>query len=326
MATILESLTQVLSSSTAADVGKAVGLEPNLVTKGMGVVGPLLTSALANRASTPSGLSDVMKLLPADAGSSILGNLGGLLKGGAGAAVLSSIFGAGTSAIGGTLNRALGFNASSLLSFAGPLVLGLIAKRAKDSKLDANGVSNLLTTEAAEFQKTGGENARVVREALDAGRQAVQIQGKFSPQQWETVRLAPMAAATVVMLADKSGVVGAAKEISAAADVIADAKKTASPTSVVSLAFDHDFSVDDLSKFVKGRTRADAIAAVRDAIDAVERNSPADVPVFRQLVSDVATHVASASKEGGFLGIGGTLVSPAEQAAIDELRTAIGDR
>jgi hypothetical protein len=95
---------------------------------------------------------------------------------------------------------------------------------------------------------------------------------------------------------------------------------------VVSLAFDHDFSVDDLSKFVNGRPRADAIAAVRDAVEAVERNSPADAPVFRPLVSDVATRAASASKEGGSLGIGGTLVSPAEQTAIDELRTAIGDR
>jgi len=324
MASILESLNQAMSSSAAADVGKAVGLKPDLVTKGMSIVGPLMTAALANKASTPGGLTDLMKMLPTDGGSSILGGLANLVKAGGGAGVLSSILGSGTSAVGGTLNRSLGFNVSSLLSIAGPLLLGLIAKKTKESNLDAAGVSNLLSSEVAEFQKTGGESARVVREALDAGRQATQLQGKFSAQQWETVRLAPMAAASVVMLADKSGVVGAAKEINAAVDVITDAKKTASPTSVVSIAFDHDYSVDDLSKFVKGRTRADAIAAVREAIDAVERNSPSDAPVFRRLVTDVATHVASASKEGGFLGIGGTLVSPAEQAAIDELRTAIG--
>jgi len=34
--------------------------------------------------------------------------------------------------------------------------------------------------------------------------------------------------------------------------------------------------------------------------------------------------VAEASKEGGFLGIGGTRVSAQEQQAIDEIRAAVG--
>jgi hypothetical protein len=34
--------------------------------------------------------------------------------------------------------------------------------------------------------------------------------------------------------------------------------------------------------------------------------------------------VAEASKEGGFLGIGGTRVSAQEQQALDEIRAAVG--
>jgi hypothetical protein len=47
---------------------------------------------------------------------------------------------------------------------------------------------------------------------------------------------------------------------------------------------------------------------------------------YRQLVADVATKVATASKEGGILGFGGVAVSPAEQAALDQLRSVIGER
>jgi hypothetical protein len=130
----------------------------------------------------------------------------------------------------------------------------------------------------------------------------------------------------VVLMADKSGLIGAKKEISAATAAIEDAKKGSPPDSLLSLAFDQDFSVEEFSKFTTTRTPDDFLATVRDAVVVVERNSPADAPAYRRLVTDVATRVANASKEGGFLGIGGTTVSPAEQAALNQLRSAIGDR
>ena len=327
MASIFEGLTQLLSPSVTKDIGSAVGLNPDLVSKGLGVVGPLITSALASKASTAGGIADVMQMLPKDGTTSLLGNLAGLVGGGGtGAKLLNSVLGGGGGAIGNALDRSLGFKASSLLPIAAPLIMGLISKVAQDKKLDSTGVANLLSTEAAEFEKTGGATAQLVRDAVATGRQAADIKSKYSPVQWESVRLAPVAAAHVVMMADKSGVVGAAKEISAAASVIDDAKKSASPTSVLSLAFETEISPTELCKFAKGHTTADSLQTVREAIDLVERNSPADAPVFRRFVGDVADRVANASKEGGFLGIGGKLVSPSEQAALDQLHQAIGDR
>ena len=326
MASILDGLTQVLSSSVTQDIGKAVGLQPDLVSKGMGVVGPLITAALAQKASTAGGLADIMKVLPKDDTSSVLGNLAGLLKGGGSSALLSSIFGGGSNAVGNSLNRVLGFNASSLLNIAAPLVLGFIGKIAREKKLDSAGVANLLASEASEFEKSGSSAVQVVRDAVDTGRKAEDTKAKYSSVQWENVRLAPVAAAHLVMMADKSGPIGAAKEISAAAGVIADVRKQAAPTSVLSLAFETELSAEDLLKYAKDKSSADAIAIVRDAIEVVDRNNPADGQNFRQLVADVANKVANASKEGGILGIGGTVVSEGEQKALDQINSVTGRR
>jgi len=326
MSTILEGLTKALSSSATRDIAKAVGLKPELVTQGMAVVGPLIATALANKASTAGGAVDLMQLLPKGGTSSLLGNPANPVDGGTGDTAVSSILGSGAGAIGATLDRALGFKASSLLGFAAPLVLGLIGKIAGEKKLDPAGLAQLLAGDAADFEKTGSETARLVRLAVDAGHQAAHVKAKYTPVQWERVRLAPVAAAYVVMMADKSGPVGAMKEMRAANGAIDDAKKVASPTSVLSLAFDSDFSVEELSKFARGRTNADALRTVREAMEVVTRNSPADVSTYRRLVADVASQVASASREGGVLRFGGTHASASERAALDQLRSVIGDR
>jgi hypothetical protein len=248
------------------------------------------------------------------------------VKGGGASALVSSIFGGGSNAVATSLNRVLGFNASSLLSIATPLVLGFVGKIARDKKLDSTGVANLLASEAAEFEKSGSSAVGVVRDAVDTGRKAEDTKSKYSTVQWESLRLAPVAAAHLVMMADRSGPIGAAKEISAAAGVIDDARKQAAPTSVLSLAFETERSADELVKYAKSKSAADAIAMVREAIELVDRNSPADGPNFRQLVADVANKVANASKEGGILGIGGTLVSESEQKALDQINSVTGKR
>ena len=250
MPSILEDLSGLLSSSVTNDLGKAVGLKPDLVSKGIVVVGPLVTAALANKASTPSGQTELMQLLPKDGGTSILGNLATSVTGG-GNDALSAILGAGAGAIGTTLDRALGFRASALLPVVMPIILGLVSKANTEKNLGAGGIATLLGNEVATFQKTGGETARLVNDALEAGQRATEVRAKYSPVQWDTVRLAPVAAAHMVITADKSGPVGAIKEISAATGAIADAAKAASPASLLSLAFDHDFTVEELTKFTK---------------------------------------------------------------------------
>ena len=51
--------------------------------------------------------------------------------------------------------------------------------------------------------------------------------------------------------------------------------------------------------------------------------SPAEAAAYKATILAVAKAAAEASKEGGFLGIGGTLVSKDEQAALDQLGAAL---
>jgi hypothetical protein len=52
--------------------------------------------------------------------------------------------------------------------------------------------------------------------------------------------------------------------------------------------------------------------------------TPAETDSYKKFVMTVAQAVASAHKEGGFLGIGGKQVTDAENQALDEISSALG--
>jgi hypothetical protein len=56
----------------------------------------------------------------------------------------------------------------------------------------------------------------------------------------------------------------------------------------------------------------------------VEQKAPAEVDAYKSWLMAIAVQVANASKEGGFLGFGGTRVSGGEQAALERLATTLG--
>jgi Bacterial protein of unknown function (DUF937) len=324
--TLLESLAQSMGPDVVGQIGKVVGLDDNLVQKGMQVAGPLVTGALASKASTPSGLDSLMGLLPSGGTGSGLGSIiGALAKSGlTGVPSSSEVFGGGASAITGTINKALGFDAGSLLTMAAPMVLGLVSQAASSQKLDKSGVAQLLQNEQAAFERQGGATASLVRSALDAGKQAVATKASYPADVWTKLRLAPLAAAQVVMGASPSGAIGTLKEVSALGDAVTAVKTAAGPTSILSLAFDGDIT-DDEAKTL-GHDKAALLGTIKDAVDAVAARSPNEAQACRSFILDVATKVAESTKEGGFLGIGGTRVSDAEKAAIEEIRAAIGGR
>ena len=64
---------------------------------------------------------------------------------------------------------------------------------------------------------------------------------------------------------------------------------------------------------------------LREAIGILEaKATPAELDAYKRFVMTVAQAVASAHKEGGFLGIGGKQISDAENQALDEISTALG--
>src|SRR5262249_40676448 len=132
---------------------------------------------------------------------------------------------------------------------------------------------------------------------------------------------APVAAASLVMVASPSGLVGSVKELSALREAISSATKDATPSSLLGLAFDDTAEVKDEDVQKISQDQSALLGVLKDAMGAATKNPSAEAPGYRKMLVDVATQVAEASKEGGFLGIGGTLVSAQEQAAIDQIKS-----
>jgi hypothetical protein len=206
------------------------------------------------------------------------------------------------------------------------LVLNLIRQKATTDKLDQKGVARLLSDEQTAFVNSGVPAIGVVKNAIDAGTQAAATVSKYSSDSWAKVRLAPVAAASLVMDAPPTGVVASAKERSALGAAISSAKKEANPSSLLCLAFDDAAGVKEEEVEKIGQDRSALLSVLKDAMGAVTTNSPAEASGYGRMLVNVAQQVAEASKEGGFLGIGGTRVSAQEQAAIDQIKSVIVPR
>jgi hypothetical protein len=238
--------------------------------------------------------------------------------------LLGGLFGNGLGAVGGTLDKSLGFPVSSLIGVAAPALMGVLGKVAKEKNLDANGVAKLLGDESKEFMDKGGDTAVLVQKALKAGDDANALRARYSDQEWSTIRLAPMAAAGLVMAASPSKGTGAAQEIAAALASIEGTKVLSDPTSLLSVAFDAPLSEAERAAFSSGVTKDQMLGALKKATALLGSKESTALTGYRTLITNVATAVAEATKEGGFLGIGGKLVSKEEEAALAQIKGAIG--
>lgn len=354
MAGILDSMTSMLTPDMVGKIGKGLGIDPALVTKGMAVAGPLVTGALAKTAGTKAGASSLTDLLAkADAGaaqsaaagagdqlSQLMGgvaggDLGGMLdgvmglvgaSGGTGTDMMQGILGQGVNAIGGTLSGKLGFDVKPMLTMAVPMVMGLLNKAKKEGNLDADGISKMLKSEAKAFtdNPANKETAALIGEAMDAGDKAAALRGKFSDADWMKVRMAPMAATYLVAKASPSKGKGAEQELTAAIGAVGSALKSVSPTSLLNTAFGGGLNASEWDVLAKDAPSNESILkSLTAAKAAVVAQSPGDAATFSAMVISVAEGVANASKEGGFLGIGAKTVSDEEAAALSAIKAAL---
>ena len=65
------------------------------------------------------------------------------------------------------------------------------------------------------------------------------------------------------------------------------------------------------------------LALVKAAAQTVATRSPGEAAAYKATVLKVAQATAEAAKDGGFLGIGGKLISEDEQGALDALKAAL---
>jgi hypothetical protein len=150
----------------------------------------------------------------------------------------------------------------------------------------------------------------------------------YSETEWKAIAAAPVAAGLLVSLSDASGVTGLAKEAIAVGRAISDT--SADLPEVVR-------AIGESTKSTGGRPQlpevpngnraetTDALTAViKSAVETLQAKSPAETDGYKSWLVSVAVKVAHASKEGGFLGFGGTVLSTKEQEALDQLAGMLG--
>ncbi len=151
----------------------------------------------------------------------------------------------------------------------------------------------------------------------------------YSTDQWKAIADAPLAAGMLISLADMSGPIGMAKEAMAVGKAIIDSARGDAPDVVKALAASLKDgggrpTVPDVWSGDRATTTEALLDAINLAVAAVAQQSPGEVQAYKTWLVSVATKVAEASREGGFLGFGGTQVSSGEQEGLEHLRRALG--
>jgi hypothetical protein len=134
----------------------------------------------------------------------------------------------------------------------------------------------------------------------------------FTEQEWDTIHKGATGAALLVSLSDR-GFFDSFKEGRALAKHFGDARKSSSSDVVKELAqtggmgFGLGTSQSELE--------SETLEALRSAVSTLQSKAPEDLEPYRQFVLDVAESVGRAAGGG----------EAAEGAALDKIRTALGD-
>ena len=157
----------------------------------------------------------------------------------------------------------------------------------------------------------------------------------FTPEEWTKILESTMLSGMAVSAAEPSGLWGLVKEGLASSSALAAAKSDAGSSELVQAVI-ADFETSEgrstiqeaLRKRFAGAKPADAVqrslANLREVSAILDAKAPADASSFKAWLSGISQKVAAASKEGGFLGIGGVQVSEAEKATLGDIAKALG--
>ncbi len=154
----------------------------------------------------------------------------------------------------------------------------------------------------------------------------------FTSDEWRQVLMGPQMAALVVMMASPSGPVGAVKELAAASQMIAEAIQKPSGNALIdAVAADYKEIMEKKEKLEPPQLGKDPNAVIVQCLQAcidlaalVDQKAPDEATGYKQWVYQAAQRSSEAAKEGGFLGMGGSLVSPQEMAALKDVADKLG--
>jgi len=150
----------------------------------------------------------------------------------------------------------------------------------------------------------------------------------FSADEWDLLRSSPLMSSILVVAASPSGPVGLLQESTAASKMILQTATSAQTPLLKSLAQDLTEKMS-IPKPPTGATPGQVQAAATEILKRTSelltaKATPEEASEVRQWLANVAKATAEATKEGGFLGFGGTLVTEEEKAALSTVNATLG--
>jgi hypothetical protein len=150
----------------------------------------------------------------------------------------------------------------------------------------------------------------------------------FSVDEWDLLRSAPLMSSILVVAASPSGPIGIIQESTAVGKMILQTTQTAQTPLLQELAKDLTEKMA-IPKPPAGATPPQIQAAAAEILKRTsdllaQKATPEETAEIKQWLAKVAQTTAEATKEGGFLGFGGTLVSDEEKAALATVNTTLG--
>lgn len=145
----------------------------------------------------------------------------------------------------------------------------------------------------------------------------------FNAEEWSTVVEGPVYAGMRVVTADRGGTI---RESLAMGRAYRDARGQQGESELLDDLAASPPSIDPARVHEAG---GDVAAVARQRVSAAmelvqSKATPEEADAHKRFVMTVAQAAAGAHKEGGFLGIGGKQVSPAEEQALDDISVTLG--
>jgi OOP family OmpA-OmpF porin len=159
---LMDAVKGYLTPETIRSASSLVGESESSTQKTLSGAVPSILSGLTSMVSSRDGINSLGGLIRDGGFGSAVDNIGSLFSGGsttssmlgAGQQLLGKVFPGKASSVTDLLARSGGVSsssASSLLSLAAPLVMGVLGKRAAAQSLDANGLANTLISEKSDI-------------------------------------------------------------------------------------------------------------------------------------------------------------------------------
>ena len=154
---LLDLVTQQLGNDGIRQISQQIGADEQQTASAVQMAVPVLLGGLAKNAQSPAGAQALGSALDRDHSSGgLLGNLGALLGGGAGAGILGHVLGGRQAAVEQGLGRATGLQGGQvgkLLMLLAPIVMAVLARQKQEKGLDAGSLGGLLESERSTLQQ-----------------------------------------------------------------------------------------------------------------------------------------------------------------------------